>query len=791
MINGILYLCLILIALAGFCLYTKPGTEATLEIINSYTDYKIKYQTFSGTLGTSLEFKDFQLESEDYTLDAQEIRLNWDWMNWHGGMLHINYLKAENANLFIKRSEDTHTLPSTFKETLQTIRTPKDLENLIKKQLRLPIGVSKISIKNSHIRDQSGDHAIEVLKLNNLQTHSHFMDSFIYKGSFGSIEAILSNGFKISWSLTILSNWQIPSLTHDDFKTEGCLSFNPASISKHNNLLQVKISAANLTLDEHNFENLEVNIQGTLQSHLLKIVGNYTHHFDLEILGTSINSKWVGSINHLILNDPKYKPFHDVKGKIEIDHDTQLKIAVNLKSSQQTAASQLYVDTKPPFALKGFIQAHVNELKSIEGFFPIPEQATGSAECKINISGSVVNPVWDGSATLKKMDFATPQYGSTGILDSVTFTKFKNKPNISIKGTGYINNSIFSIDGSVFFKNFNPELIVNIEGENLIVSQTPEFYISASPKLRFTLLDDIPSLSGTIFIPKAKIAPTNTNKTSLSPDIVIVNSQSTQTQDLDSSLHPLDTDITIILGSDVTFKGEELLSSFGGQLRLVQKPYKVPRLHGTLNLINGSYRFQGKTFLLTRGKLIYSGNTFNNPLMDIEAKQKILPFSTAKATNKSLPTELGVKLTGQFSNPKISFFSVPMLSEADIISYLILGRPQSEAAQAQDVILLQALSQLSTIFGHKGDLSLSLAEKLHLDYISIGKNHNGSHSSLENVVLTLGKQISNRLYLNYSLGLYGSSNNIALQYKLNKNISIEAQTGTSSSSADLIFSLDS
>jgi len=53
----------------------------------------------------------------------------------------------------------------------------------------------------------------------------------------------------------------------------------------------------------------------------------------------------------------------------------------------------------------------------------------------------------------------------------------------------------------------------------------------------------------------------------------------------------------------------------------------------------------------------------------------------------------------------------------------------------------------------------------------------------------LGKQLSPRLYINYSIGLFTPENVLQLKYKLSQRWSLEAQSGTRAG-GDLIFTIE-
>jgi translocation and assembly module TamB len=221
----------------------------------------------------------------------------------------------------------------------------------------------------------------------------------------------------------------------------------------------------------------------------------------------------------------------------------------------------------------------------------------------------------------------------------------------------------------------------------------------------------------------------------------------------------------------------------------------MPNAKGQIDLINGKYRAYGKTFDIDHGQIVFSGGPINDPLLDIRAQRKIEPTSTVVSAKSNQAIIAGIKFSGNLKSPKLQFYSVPAMPDADIISYLVIGRPQNQVSEAQAELLLQAVSELVSVMGNqRHDVQLDLAEKLKLDQFGFSKKANAlkvpGHNPLEDTVFVLGKQLSDRLYLHYSLGVVDSANNFGLRYMLGKNLMVEASTGTEGSSADVLLSFE-
>jgi translocation and assembly module TamB len=63
----------------------------------------------------------------------------------------------------------------------------------------------------------------------------------------------------------------------------------------------------------------------------------------------------------------------------------------------------------------------------------------------------------------------------------------------------------------------------------------------------------------------------------------------------------------------------------------------------------------------------------------------------------------------------------------------------------------------------------------------------GAPNGPETTSLFLGKYLTPRLYLQYGLGLFQSSNVFRLRYKLNEHWRLQSEAGDDQSGADILF----
>ena len=141
----------------------------------------------------------------------------------------------------------------------------------------------------------------------------------------------------------------------------------------------------------------------------------------------------------------------------------------------------------------------------------------------------------------------------------------------------------------------------------------------------------------------------------------------------------------------------------------------------------------------------------------------------------------GIQLRGRAQNLTSSVFSEPAMSEADALSYLMIGRPLAEATQTEGGNLSDAAVGLGVRQASR--ITQQIGQSLGLDQLSItGDGGDGT-------ALIAGKQISPRLYARYAYGVFSRLGMILIRYKLTDHFSLEAGAGQNQS-IDILYSVE-
>ena len=150
---------------------------------------------------------------------------------------------------------------------------------------------------------------------------------------------------------------------------------------------------------------------------------------------------------------------------------------------------------------------------------------------------------------------------------------------------------------------------------------------------------------------------------------------------------------------------------------------------------------------------------------------------------------LVLTVNGTMSNPKIRLESLPPLPPADVLSYLVFGAPsatlnkeQYMALGAQQLGVLGGISanKISEILGSTipflGGIKVTSGMLGGRPTVGVGKE------IVKDVKVFVGRN------LNEERGVY--ENQVGIQYKVNKRLSIESQIGQRNSGADVLFNYD-
>lgn len=235
---------------------------------------------------------------------------------------------------------------------------------------------------------------------------------------------------------------------------------------------------------------------------------------------------------------------------------------------------------------------------------------------------------------------------------------------------------------------------------------------------------------------------------------------------------PPDIAVALNLGEDFALQGHGITTRLTGELEIRSSAATggQPRVTGEVHTVQGRYRAWGQALDVETGLLRFSG-PYDNPSLDI------------LALRPNISVRAGVQVTGTAHAPRVRLYADPDLPDAEKLSWVVLGRSTS-AGGAEAALLQQAA--LALLGRGSGGGTDGIAKRLGLDEIGFKGPQAGDDAS--EAALTLGKRLSEDLYVTYERSLSGVLGTLYIFYDLSKHLTLRGQTGIQSA-VDLIYTV--
>ena len=313
----------------------------------------------------------------------------------------------------------------------------------------------------------------------------------------------------------------------------------------------------------------------------------------------------------------------------------------------------------------------------------------------------------------------------------------------------------------------------SITGENFQAAALPEYNVLLSPDLKLRHSGKGTVLSGRIAVPKARIAPKGfSGAVSSSKDVAVVDGGDGPAA---NSL-PFSASVALDMGKEVEVDAFGFKGFLDGGLKISAKPEQTVTALGAIYLRDASVDFEGVALQLNEGRIFYQGGPIDQPGLDIRA---------SKTVNK---VEAGIHLTGGVDDMNIKLFSDTPMEDSEILSWLLSGQNSMSSSRDGNAALSPAAAALSKVGG--GALLKSVNPLAALDMEDFLDVSIGGGKEASDVSLVMGKEIYKDLYISYGKDLTGEGGSFRARYDLRYGFSIETETTSKTTGADLIWSLE-
>ena len=463
--------------------------------------------------------------------------------------------------------------------------------------------------------------------------------------------------------------------------------------------------------------------------------------------------------------------YHNAFVKASINNKTiraNAKMQLNDRGNFTADAKILLGKTSNAHRLQGTAAFNIPNIHWMQSFVPQTSNLYGGLSSKVSFNGRLTAPKVIGQIALKNASLKLTKVGTH--LRNINLSVKANDANRAV-----INGSLVSGQGKVTLQGFislrdlkKLTAEMRIKGNNFQFINTHEAVAVMNPDITIKMNPKTIDILGRIHIPNAKITLNAIPESSIdeSEDVIVIGEKKSGGNLSAVKIRP---NIIVSLGKDVKFQGFGLDAKLGGSVRVTHNQ-QVIVAQGSIKINKGRYQAYGQNLTINNGRLVFNGPPTHIG-MDIKAVRQIDDINA------------GIHLTGTLRKPKTKLFSSPSLSESNILSYLLTGHSIDEITGSQTALLLQAVRSMNVTGGD--GLVRSIGNSLGLDDLSIIPK-----DDLKKSELRLGKKLGSKLYVRYIVGIFDAAQKIALEYKVNKYLNLEAQAGADAQSLDLIYQVE-
>jgi translocation and assembly module TamB len=412
--------------------------------------------------------------------------------------------------------------------------------------------------------------------------------------------------------------------------------------------------------------------------------------------------------------------------------------------------------TVDDYALGGELDLAAPDITFINAFSTELNATAGSAAAKLQLAGSVGAPRVSGYAELVRGKLRIPDLGLE-LTDIGLRAQGEGTGRLALSGSARSDKGVVSLRGEL---RLDPQahwpFNLDIDGKEFAVARLPEAFVTADPALKVSGDTRRVEVTGRVGIPTAKIEVKQLPESAVrvSDDQVIVGSKGTAPQaQRAEGRTALALDLDVRLGNAAHFQGLGLATNLTGNLRLRSLAGGDIIGDGVLKLKKGTYEGYGQKLVIEQGRLLFAG-PLDDPALDIRASRT--------AGN----VVAGIQITGTLRSPLAQVYSDPVMPEAEAMSYLLSGHPMSSGGSTES----QAIAAAAGL-GASNPLTKEITGALGVD---VGVE---SGATQQESMVSVGKQITSKLHVDYLYGLFNEAWKMKFTYDLSRYFSLTGESG--------------
>ncbi|OOH89242.1 DUF490 domain-containing protein [Pasteurellaceae bacterium 15-036681] len=485
-----------------------------------------------------------------------------------------------------------------------------------------------------------------------------------------------------------------------------------------------------------------------------------------------------------------YRQFPIILSPIKItanvaDNNLKLKADVKVENNGRLTSDIVMNDLANRRTLSGNINLDKLNLKLGSPLLSSGEKVDGDINARLTVGGTALSPLLYGNLNLVGL-----QAKSNAMPFDITgggLTLNFNGATSTLKGNIKTPESNLVLDGDANWQKLDAWYTrVSAKANRFRVNIPNMAKVDVSPDIDVKATPKEVILGGRIDIPWARIEVEELPESAVnvSGDEVIMdgsakNKRSFQLSNSSKNAPITDTgmavkaDITINIGDDVKIDAYGLNTSLNGMLK-VRQGNKGLGLYGQVNLKNGTFASFGQDLVIRKGLITFTGLP-SQPTLDIEAIRNPEAIEDANVT-------AGVKVTGIADSPDVKLFSMPAMSQEQILSYILTGHglEGGDAGSSNSIaaaLIGMSLSKSSKTVGSVGS-AFGISD-LNVTTAGIG----------DNTKVVVSGSLSPKFKVKYGVGLFAPLTELTLRYRLMPNLYLQSVSSINQA-IDLLYSFE-
>ncbi|TPN78433.1 translocation/assembly module TamB [Mesorhizobium sp. CU2] len=224
-------------------------------------------------------------------------------------------------------------------------------------------------------------------------------------------------------------------------------------------------------------------------------------------------------------------------------------------------------------------------------------------------------------------------------------------------------------------------------------------------------------------------------------------------------------DVTVNAPNQIFIQGRGVDAELGGSLKLTG-PASSPQAVGTFTLQRGRLTILAKRLTFTEGTVGFQGS--------------LVPYLNMTATTTTSSATVTIVVSGEATNPKFTFSSVPALPQDEVLAQLIFGQSMSKLSPLQIAQLASAAAQLAGVGGSTSLLE-NLQSAIGIDDLDVTTDDKGG------TAVSAGKYLNDRTYVTIQKGDKPGSGKATIDLNVGKGVKLRGEANDAGEAKGGVF----